>query len=82
MDITKTLTDVLASQLNVDPSVIGPDTSPKTLKAWDSMKHVELVLAIEDAFGVAFGAAEVFGLNSFGGIQDALVAKLGAKAPA
>lgn len=82
MDITKTLTEVFAKQLNVDASLVGPDCSPKTLKSWDSLKHVELVLAIEDEFGVSFGAAEVFGLTSFAGVHDALVAKLGAKAPA
>ena len=75
------LKDVFAQQLNVDPADLSPDSSPTTLRAWDSLKHVELVLAIEDAFGVVFDAAEIFGLTTFGGIHAQLGAKL-ATAPA
>lgn len=71
------LKNVFATQLNVATAEISAATSPTTLAAWDSLKHVELILAIEDAFGVVFDAAEVFGLTSFGGILAQLSTKLG-----
>jgi acyl carrier protein len=75
------LKDVFAQQLNIAAADVSDAASPSTVAAWDSLKHVELILAIEDAFGVVFDAAEVFGLTSFGGILAQLGAKLGA-APA
>jgi acyl carrier protein len=71
------LKNVFATQLNVATAQLSAATSPTTLATWDSLKHVELILAIEDAFGVVFDAAEVFGLTSFGGILAQLSTKLG-----
>lgn len=39
---------------------------------WDSIKHIELFFALEDAFGVRFGEDELAGLNSI----DAIVASV------
>lgn len=71
------LKTLFARQLNVEPSALSADSSPATIGTWDSLKHVELILAIEDAFAIAFEAAEVFGLTSFGGIHAMLNEKLG-----
>ena len=40
------------------------------------MERVDLVLEVEDIFGVSFAATEVFGLTSFAGVHKALLAKL------
>ena len=31
---------------------------------WDSIKHIELIFALEDAFGMLFGEEELAGLDS------------------
>ena len=77
MDIKTRLIEVFARQFNIEPAMVSAESSPKTVKDWDSMKHVELVLEVEDVFGVSFGASEVFGLTSFAGVHEALAAKLG-----
>jgi len=50
-------------------------SSTKTLRHWDSLRHVELVVAIEEAFNVSFSAAEVFGLTSVQGFCEMLARK-------
>jgi acyl carrier protein len=42
----------------------GSDVSRTTHPVWDSLKHVELLFAIEDALGVRFDAAELPILDS------------------
>ena len=44
--------DVPAAQLN-------EDSSPDTVDNWDSLKHMNLVLALEEEFGVTFSDEEV-----------------------
>lgn len=42
----------MADIFSCDPHEITPDASPDTLKVWDSMKTLDLVLAIEQETGL------------------------------
>lgn len=44
---------VLATVFKVDSTCIDDNTSPDTLEEWDSLKHMMLVLALEDRFNVS-----------------------------
>ena len=50
---------VMADVLGVDPASIGPDSSPDTIPAWDSVQHMNLVIALEQEFGVRFSPEEI-----------------------
>ena len=54
---------------------ITEETSPRNTKSWDSLKHLELVMAIEGAYSVQFTMPEVVGLNSLGSIRQVLKLK-------
>ena len=54
---------------------ISEETSPRNTKSWDSLKHLELVMAIEGAYSVQFTMPEVVGLNSLGSIRQVLKLK-------
>ena len=49
---------VVAAVLDVSPSEVGDDTSPETQPAWDSLSHLDLVVALEAEFGVSLSAEE------------------------
>lgn len=53
VDVTR-VKDVMAAVLEVDARTIGDDASMDTISNWDSLRHMNLVLALEDAFGVSF----------------------------
>ena len=60
-------------------SVFGPKTpklseqdSPDTISSWDSINHLNLILALEAEFGVEFAANEIGSLVSVGDIQKRL----------
>jgi len=48
------LKEVLANVFGVDSSSIGDNTSVDTVKEWDSLKHLTLVLALESEFNISF----------------------------
>jgi acyl carrier protein len=50
---------VLADVFGVDASGIGPDSSPDTIAAWDSVQHLNLIIALEQEFGVRFSPEEI-----------------------
>jgi acyl carrier protein len=67
--------DVLSAVFRLDPAGIGEDLSSDTLAAWDSLKHMQVVVALEQEFGVEFEDEEIPRLLSFRGIRTALRAR-------
>ena len=43
---------VISAVLNVDIGSIAPDSSRDTIESWDSLRHLNLILALEEEFGV------------------------------
>jgi acyl carrier protein len=73
MTITEVaLRGVLATALAVSPSEIGDDASMETIEVWDSLKQLQIVLALESAFDVSFGEEEAMEITSVGSIREAL----------
>jgi acyl carrier protein len=58
-EITVRIRAVLAAELRVDPATIPDTASQLDLPAWDSFNHVNVVFALEDAFGIEFDEAEM-----------------------
>jgi acyl carrier protein len=44
----------MAAVFGIAESDITEDASPDTIEAWDSLRHMSLVLALEEEFGVEF----------------------------
>jgi acyl carrier protein len=55
----------LADVLGIPEAEIGDDTSMDTVAAWDSLKHLNLVLAVEDRFGVSLTEEQSFEILSY-----------------
>ena len=69
------LFDVVAAALGVDVAVIAETTSAATLESWDSLRQMQLVFALEEAYGVTFGDDEIPTLDSVVAIRALLGAK-------
>lgn len=70
--IEQKLRGVMSSVLGVAAGTITAETSAGQLEQWDSIRHLELILAIEEVYGVHFETEKIPGLRSAGEIQEAL----------
>jgi acyl carrier protein len=77
-EIKLQLVDMMASALSVPPDTIKDDFSSDTCENWDSVRHLTLVLAIEDKFGVTFEEDEIWSLLSLAALTKALETRLSA----
>jgi acyl carrier protein len=50
---------IAADVFEVPVDRIGPASSPDTIETWDSLHHLNLVLALEQEFGVQFTPEEI-----------------------
>lgn len=57
--------EVMAAVLEVDSSMIDDDASMDTIPMWDSIRHMNLVLALEDELGVSFPDEDAANATSF-----------------
>lgn len=67
--------DIAADVLQVDGAVITPDSSPETIETWDSVQNLNLVLAVEAAFGFEFAPEEMDHMKTVGQIADVVAGK-------
>jgi acyl carrier protein len=68
--------EIVAAVLNVDPSRLDAASSADTIATWDSLRHVQLVLAIEEAFGIQFAVDDIESMGTVGAVVAAVQLRL------
>ena len=68
----KKLYKILSQVLNVPIEQINNESSPDTIDGWDSLKHMNLVLAIEQEFNIQFTEEQIFEMLNVALIKESL----------
>ncbi len=63
---------ILGVVLEMPEQDINEKLSAEVASNWDSIRHLNLVMALEEAFGVSFSSDELGQLTSYRAIVDAL----------
>jgi len=63
--------------LNLPPERVTDDLAYNTIKEWDSVGHMALVVELETDFGVMFDTDDILGMSSVGKAREILT-RLGA----
>ena len=69
------LEELFATVLRVPLSALSNEASPVTVRSWDSLRHIELVLAAETQYGVQFETSEVVTIRTLGCMRELLQQK-------
>lgn len=64
---------VVADVLGVPVDALNGESSPDTSSEWDSLSHLNLVVALEEAFGITFTDDDVAEMLSVSLIETILV---------
>lgn len=76
-EVRQQVLTIAADVFSVSPKVLTDDSSAKTVETWDSIRHLNLVLAIEDRFALQFAPEEMEQMETIGQIVSLVEAKLG-----
>lgn len=74
--IADTVRALMSDVLAVDAAAIGDDAGMDSLPEWDSAAHINLVMALEEQFGVSFDVSEMESMTTFADLLAVLEAKL------
>jgi acyl carrier protein len=66
-----------ADVLQVAPDKITVATTPEQIETWDSVQHLNLILALEMQFGIEFEPEEIDQMKSIGEIASLVESKAG-----
>lgn len=66
---------VMATVFETD--AITEDASPDTIEAWDSLRHLNLAVALEEAFGIELSEEDIMELMNFKLVDIKISEKLG-----
>jgi acyl carrier protein len=74
--IRATLGTIFLEVFDNETFELADDLSNETLESWDSLGHIRLVMATEDAFGVSFTIDEIEELTSVRRFIDRISSKV------
>ena len=67
--------NVISSVFEISESDINDDSSPDTIESWDSLKHMNLIIALEEEFEVTFTDNEIFKMMNYALIKSIIIEK-------
>lgn len=76
IEIYSKLNDIFHDVFDDDEIVVHPHLTANDVDGWDSLKHVRLLLTVEQAFGVKFSASEAIKLNNVGELAKLVQSKI------
>ena len=69
------LIELFADVLQVDASELNDSSSPESVKQWDSLTAMTLVVAIEEKFSVQLSTKEIMKMSTIGLARKVLKTK-------
>jgi acyl carrier protein len=67
---------IAADIFEVEPQALSAASSPDQVEKWDSIQHLNLVLALEGKYGIAFEPEEMEQMKNLGEIAALVGTKL------
>ncbi len=76
MKTIEIVSEIFRDILDEDDLVLAPETTAEDVEAWDSLTHVQLMVAIEKRFGIKFSSREISSFQNVGELLAAIENKL------
>ena len=75
-DILKRVEEIFREELDQEDLVLRDETTADDVDGWDSLSHVQLVAAMEEAFGIEFKSREILSWDNVGDLIDSIEKKV------
>ena len=76
-EIFEKLNEIFEDVLDLEGGVnLSEETSANDIEEWDSLSHVQLVVAVEKAFKLKFTSSEIMKWQNVGQMVDTIESKL------
>lgn len=70
------LNEIFQDAFDDEEIVVGEHTTADDIEDWDSLEHVNLIVAVEQHFGIRFSMGEVTTMRNVGAMVDIIMARM------
>ena len=74
-EIFEKLNEIFCDVLDLDEVELTDATSADDIEEWDSLSHIQLIVAIEKAYGIKFTSLEIMKWKNVGEMVDSIMSK-------
>ena len=74
-EVMKTLNEIFCDVFDDDSIVLTDETNSSDIDDWDSLEQINLIVNIDNEFGMMFDMAEVSDLANVGEMADLIMRK-------
>ena len=76
-EVFSKLNEIFEDVLDLDETPnLTDETSADDIEEWDSLSHIQLIVAIEKAFKLKFTSSEILKWNNVGEMVDTMITKI------
>ncbi len=72
----ETLNEVFRDVFDDEAIVVNDNTTADDIEDWDSLEHINLVSAVEQAFGIKFSMGQVVTMKNVGEMVDIILGQV------
>lgn len=74
-NIKDRIKNVMSAVLEIPSDLINNDSSPDNIESWDSLNHMNLILALEEEFEMEFIDDEILEMMNYVLIESIIIRK-------
>lgn len=75
-EVYEKLNEVFQDEFDDEELTVNDETTADDIEDWDSLEHINLVVAVEKKFGIKFNIGEVNAMQNVGEMVDYILAKM------
>ncbi len=69
------LQEVFRDVFDDEEIVVGDETTAEDVEGWDSLEHINLIVAVEKEFGIKFNMGEANKMKNVGEMVDIILSR-------
>ncbi len=71
------LNEVFQDVFDDEDIMVNDETTAEDIEDWDSLEHINLIVAVERAFGIKFTMGETTSMKNVGAMADIIQERVG-----
>lgn len=75
-EVFEQLNEIFRDFFDDESIVVTEETTADDIEQWDSLEHINLIVAVEDAFQMKFGMGEVTTMKNVGEMAQIILSRI------